>query len=305
MLPDHTHFTLADGVILTTRGHHHPDNAVRSVGLYKPVKPHQNCQKQVDEFSNDWMRASHPEYIHATKFGSLTLVPTDDIAVIHDPFRRTEQIQNAITDKLPLQVVEAVRQLVPVKDIGFIGSHLLHLGRPPHDLDLLVRGLEHMRRVRSSFPALLAGIGAEDAPPEAIVARYTARLHTKYNAQYNDFRTLQARRWPTIHFPGKLFCKLRFTYKPDEVPEFEDPGLPTGHKTLVGQVVDDEGTCFMPRQFTLATSSGTKVVQTYFWEFSYSVRSGDVVSVRAAEYSDGKTLMLTHPKQHGIRFLSQ
>jgi hypothetical protein len=70
---------------------------------------------------------------------------------------------------------------------------------------------------------------------------------------------------------------------------------------IEGRVIDDEGICFMPRNFTIESESEKLKVATYFWHFYYAIKEGDKVGVYGTLSKDGKNLLLHDRRMHGIK----
>jgi predicted nucleotidyltransferase len=302
MIPDHTHFKTREGIIFTTRGFCHPRDKIRAIPLYKPSL--NGClEKSVDEFGDRWLYQVHPNWIQESSFGRGIFVPASEISETYDPFKSEEKIKG-LDDKIAIQIISSLQEIgVDKKDIGLLGSYLFDTGRKPHDVDLIIRGLENMTLIKTNFRDLLRDVGGKNSPSEEYTKKSIPRYEEKYNSDSNDFAKMIVRRWPTIHVPGKFFGKLRFTYKPNEIAALEPPvGEALMNEALSGEVTNDIGTNFMPRHFQLRSDNKQVKVLTYFWDFSYCVRTGDRVVLKGDYYPQSSMLMLSNPKKHGVKF---
>ncbi len=304
MLNDHVHFKTRDGIIFTTRGFYHPKDYVRSVPLYRPSIERSPLEKRVDEFGDIWLYKQHPEYIRESEFGRGIFVPIQDILETYDPFNLG--IDKGLEDVVGERIIKLLLDIgVNEYDIGLLGSHLVNTGNKPHDIDLVLRGVDNLNLVKERFNDLLNVIKGRDDHPEQYVKETVLRYEKKYNDEFNSFKEIISRRWPTIHVPGKFFGKLRFTYREDEVPVSELPlGKKVSDTSLKGKVVDAFRTNFMPRSFTFSSQGRDIKMFTYFWDFSYCVHEGDDVVVRGDYFPENQFIIICNPKEHGIRIES-
>lgn len=302
MLNDHVHFKTKDGIIFTTRGFYHPKGSVRSVPLYKPTTKRNSLEKNVDEFGDIWLHEQHPEYLKDSKFGKGIFVPIENILETHDPFN-LRMADKSLEDVVGERIVKLLLNMgICEQDIGLLGSHLVKTGNLPHDTDWVLRGIDNLKLVKERFNDLLNSIRGRNAPSEQYVKEAILRYEGKYNSEFNNFREMIERRWPTIYVPGNFFGKLRFTYRENEVPITESPlGEEISDTAIKGKVLDDFGTNFMPRSFLFASQGRNIKAVTYFWDFSYCVNEGDEVIIRGNYFPESRIVLICNPKKHGIR----
>ncbi len=69
---------------------------------------------------------------------------------------------------------------------------------------------------------------------------------------------------------------------------------------IVGEVVDDIVSNFMPRVFSVQSAKIKYTIVTYCWAFQSCVKNGDCVEITGNLHDDGKTVSLDEPS-HGIK----
>jgi len=301
MLTDHSHFKTKDNIVFTTRGFYHPSGYIRAIPLYKNYIEREGLEKSVDEFGDIWLSKIHPEYIKNSSLSAGILVPFPDISRVYDPFNASGIIKD-LQDPIGNKIINFLLCIgIDESDIGFLGSYLIDTGHKPRDIDFIIRGLKNLSLIKGNFNDLLKKISGVNYPPEEYVESALTRYENKYNKEFNSFREIIQRRWPTINVPKRFFGKLRFTYKREEVPPLE---LPLGQKipdiSLTGRVIEDTGTSFMPRNFVLSVEDKNIKVYTYFWDFAYCAKEKDVVSVRGDFFPESKMILICNPKKHGV-----
>lgn len=301
------HFITRDDLIFTVRGNFHPNGYLRSAGLYFPNKNGKGVyfgkkySKDVDEFGDKWVEIKHPEHVINDEKGKRIQVPKKDIKRYFDPFDISQDLREFIKTTKWGRLISILEELIPRKDIGFIGSYLIGFPTKDSDIDIIIRGLENLKKIKENFDYILnrlAGVKFLDNHLRGISLK---KYHKIYSKRKNDFSRMIDNRWPTIRTKD-FMTKLRFVPKENEI---KFPVLKNRLKekfSLKGVVLDDIGTNFMPRFFKVSTKKGNFDVMTYFWDFAYCVEVDDKVDIRGSYDSKNRTLLLSNPKQHGLKF---
>ena len=308
-MKDHIHFITKDGFIFTTKGDIHDEQYVRSAALYRASTSGKrelcgiNYEKEIDELGTGWLRKAKLDYCVRDEIGPRILVPTKDITDIFDPFSVFEFVKWKTKDTQWKQLVDELEKIFPREDIGFIGSYLIGFPSLDSDLDIVIRGKDNLAIAKQEIDNLRSRLGAVQVLDSWREEVSLKKYHAVFNSDFNDFMEMIKRRWSTIR-TSEFMLKLRFAYKYHEIPS------PTfrhsqGERTIIGNVLVDDGVNFMPRVFTLM-GNDHKIYQvfTYFWDYSFCVTNGDRVSVKASLFDENK-LLLKEPKEHGIRFIHE
>ena len=308
-MKDYTHFLTKNQIIFTTRGNTHPKGYIRAAALYLNNKEgtrrldNLRFDKNVDEFGTKWLYKIEPSYIRNNEYGKYILVPKKDIVCSFNPFSTEVQkrVRELLKKSIWEELINNLAELVPLADIGFIGSFLIGFSTEKSDLDVVVKGKKNFKIVKDNFNGLLKSLKAIDKPSEEIIKSSLEKYYKTYDKDENNFLKMMERRWPTI-VTKDYMLKIRFSYKEDEVEEFV-PKIKQEEIIVEGQVMDDVGTNFMPRSFKLKSRNKEYIVETYFWDFTHCVKNGDNIMVKSYLF-DNNLLFLCEPKKHGIKFTS-
>ncbi|KKU91770.1 MAG: hypothetical protein UY23_C0001G0376 [Candidatus Jorgensenbacteria bacterium GW2011_GWA1_48_11] len=311
MITDHTHILTKWGDIVTARGFNDGD-LIYVVPLYflsdKGSRTYsgEKYEKYVDEFAERY-RHFHPELVRSTPYGQRVAIREDQITRAFDPFANPRLIYDSFDKKIYRRVVDILTKFVPRESIGFIGSSLVGFQTAGSDLDIVIRGLENYRTLRGQFKDFLNALGACATITREQFYKSVVKYERLFNGVNNDFATMIKNRWPTIHMPGELFCKIRFTLNPANDVIFSAPSnLSLREGSVNGKVIEDEGVAFMPRHFRLRLNEGAEYETiTYHWDYSYCVMVGDEVTVRGAIDESEKIIVVSDRKNHGITFKKQ
>tara|TARA_Y100000310_G_scaffold200887_1_gene200983 strand:+ start:2874 stop:3794 length:921 start_codon:yes stop_codon:yes gene_type:complete len=304
-MKDHTHFLTKDGIIFTTRGNTHPKGYVRSIGIYyedkkgKKLYQGRKFKKELEEFGDKWLPNIRQDYIRNDKLGKYILVPEKDIIKTFDPFSVFDRVETKIEDTKWTSLLNEIRKVVKKEDIGFIGSYLIDFPIENSDIDIIIKGKKNMTKIRDSMKDISENLNVPNDLNKERLKESLKRYHKSYNKNLNNFEEMIKRRWPTLRTDSHTI-KLRFCHKLGEDKSVLPKKFIKEIETY-GEVIDDEGTNFMPRRFTLKAKKGIFTVMTYFWSFAYCVKKGDMVKIKANLF-DNNILVVGDKKNHGIRF---
>ena len=308
MIQDHTHVLTKQGDIFTVRGFC-SEGAIWAVPIYfvsnngDKIFGSKKYTKLVDEFGEKYQNLI-PEWLVETSFGIRIKIPIFEVVQLFDPFSNFQQIYKQLDAPIYKNVIDALSQIVPFKDIGHIGSYLIGFPSSRSDLDLVIRGKNNMLSVKNRFDDFLKKIKAQCSITQKQFDKSIRKYNTLFNKDNNDFDYMIYNRWPTVYIPNKLFCKIRFTYNAAEDDIFQPPKLQeTKEATISGEVIEDTGVSFMPRHFILRdVQNRDYTVVTYFWDYSYCVSKKDIVSVAGAVDKSLSVIVIRDRRRHGIRF---
>ncbi len=311
-LNDCTHFITKDNIIFTVRGFSHLLNAIRAIPLYvadsagtrKSKFTDKTFTRAVDEFGDNWLYKVKPAYLEKTKLGRAILVPREDIIQTFDPFNLPQETKDEISKTKFAPVLLALKEIgIKDEDIGFIGSYLVGLQNGNSDIDILIRGIQNMQKVKENMNFLRKKIGAVGFLDEKRKTATLNRYNNVYNFERNDFEPMLSRRWSTIRIGDEIMLKLLFSYKKEEFSEGLLPDELRGETYIEGRVINDDGVCFMPRHFIIENEKGMFRVLTYFWHFYYCVKKGDKVGIFGSLSKDGTCIVLHNRKLHGVKYI--
>ena len=298
------HFITKEGFIFTTRGFNHPSGFIIAIGLYYPdiggdrAYLGTNYSKDVDEYGDKWVGKCKPEYIRRDDKGNRILVPLGDIKKYFDPFSVSDEKRDLIKKTRWGNLITTLESFIPKEDIGFIGSYLIGFQTQNSDIDVVIRGIKNLKKIKDNFNLILEKLGATQDLDE-----HMKRISLeKYNRLYkgkNDFARMIKNRWPTIRTKDYT-TKLRFVPRPDEIV-FPKINNKIKEIKLSGEVIEDIGTNFMPRFFKIKNKDGEYSILTYFWDYTYCVKNGDYVNVVGSLFEDN-LVMVNNKDEHGITF---
>ena len=307
---DCTHFITKDKIIFTTRGNIHPKNYVRAAVLYIPnesgvkILDGQAYEKCINETGENLKYKIKPQYLKNDKTGKYIIIPKKDIVKTFSPFDRKikDKIFNELRSSKWKELLEELKQIVPIEDIGFIGSYLIGFQNSDSDLDIIIKGSNNLYKIQKNFNAILKKLNGKNNLNSKIFKISLEKYYSIYNRTTNDFSSMIKRRWPTIS-TANFTLKLRFSLKDDETNKYKFRKK-KGTVEIVGLVTNDAGTNFMPRTFSLISNGKNYTAITYFWDYAYCVKTGDRVIVNAFLFNDN-LLLISDVDKHGIKFKDQ
>jgi predicted nucleotidyltransferase len=206
-----------------------------------------------------WLEAAHPRYLWTDPATGLRFshVPVDAVACHYLPERRLLEILAGPRDPLERETRELATLLagaagLPAEAFGVSGSILLGLHDPAFsDIDLLVYGAEHARRVRAVVDGLApAGL----VPlPEARRAAWRADIAARFGLEPAAVAELEARRWHYRLFHGR-YVSLHATRADHEIRERygERRYTPCGRAVVEATVTDATEAAFLPAVYRVA-----------------------------------------------------
>ena len=306
LISDHTHVLAKTGDILTIRGFQQNGVYIAVPIYFKSPSGNREYKdfkfkKFVDEFT-DRYAIQYPALVRTSVYGRQVVLRPEDMIECFAPFEALERVYDKLSS-VERACIDSLTMYVPVEDIGIIGSRLVGFSHDETDLDVIVRGKDNLCLMRKMMPSFVRRIGAAVTIAREQIRKSVVKYENLFNAKYNSFDHMIANRWPTIHIPGKLFAKLRFTYKfgIDKIPAVPEIGLDPFTQNVKGTVIDSVETALMPRRFFMRVGDDiTWQIITYFWDYSYCVTEGDVVAVRGFVDVSSKTIVISSRENHGL-----
>jgi hypothetical protein len=136
-----------------------------------------------------------------------------------------------------------------------------------------------------------------------LTARKVEQLWKSFNLKRNSFYLFAKNCWSAIQITDNLLMTIRFAYKENEVPPNPVNASKLGEIVVKGEVIEDWGTNFIPREFLLQDELNKiyKIV-TYFWAFQGVPKIGDVVKVWGT-LLENESIIVVDNLSHGIQKL--
>jgi len=304
-MKDCWHFITKDGFIFTTRGSVHPKEFILSIGVYYP-DPNGNREyegvkysKRIDEYGEEWIKQYRPEYIVQNESGRQILVPIKDVKKYFDPFKISLEEKDFVRGTKWGKLIETLEKLIPTEDIGFIGSRLIGFPSENTDIDIVIRGVDNLKKIKQNFDIILKQLSATDNIGEALTKISLEKYENLYVKEKNNFSKMIKNRWPTIK-TFEYMTKLRFIPREGEII-FPPLKKKLKEIEIKGRVIEDIGTNFMPRFFKIKADTGEYSVITYFWDYTYCVKKNDKVMINGSLFEDN-VISLNNRNKHGINF---
>lgn len=304
-MKDCWHFITKKGFIFTIRGDIHPKGKILSIGIYCLDKKGnreyngKKYSKKVDEYGEKWVKEFHPEYIIKNDFITQILVPEEDIDKYFNPFEISDEAKEKMKKTKWGNLILVLEELIPKEDIGFIGSYLIGFPTEKSDIDILIRGLDNLRKIKENLDYILRKLNATNDLGESLTKISLEKYYGFYSKDKNNFSKMIKNRWPTIRTP-EYMTKLRFTPKDNEIdfPILKDR---LSNIEIKGNVIDDLGINFMPRFFKIKTNQVEYTIVTYFWDYAYCVKKGDEVIVNG-DLFENNIIAINNKTNHGVKF---
>ncbi len=313
-ITDLDYFFTKDGIFYIVRGYYHPERGVFANPVYWPDKNgnrlHSNGKryyKDVVEFNKKTF-SLHSEYCHNFVPHNFPLVSRKDIVEVFRPRDKMQQFleeeKGTIWHDIILYLVETMS--VSPEDIGIFGSYLVGLnkntkGQHIKDIDFVIYGLDNFVAVKNGMEKLLKHFGFGHISDEHI--RYhAAKFGREFFSSANTFEKILANKWSSIQVAPGLLNTLRFVYEEKEIPL--NP-IKNGVKEIckiTGEVINDLGSNFMPRVFSMQLGKVEYTVVTYCWAFQSCVKKGNRVEITGNLHDDCRTISVD-ASNHGIKIL--
>ncbi len=311
---DLDYFFARDGIVYYARGYYHPAEGVFACPVFWPdekgdrLHPRRGSyRKEVREF-NERIFSPHPEYRHDFIPRNLPLVPRRDIVEVLQPRSKLRTFlkreERTIWHDIVCYLTENLS--VPLEDVGIFGSYLVDLnknteGRHIKDVDFVIYGSDNLVAIKNGMEGLLKHFGFGHIS-EAHIRYHAEKFGREFVPSVNSFEKTLANKWSSIQIAPGLLSTLRFAYKENEIPPNPVKSSIKGTCKVVGEVMDDRGTNFMPRVFGIGSGGIRYAVVTYCWAFQACVKKGDRVEVTGNLHDDGRTVSIDTPS-HGIKIL--
>ena len=206
-----------------------------------------------------WLEAEHPRYLWTDPATGLRFshVPEDAVVRHYVPEQRLAEIVASPADSLERETRDLATLLartarVPIEAMGVSGSILLGLHNPAFsDIDLLVYGADHARRLR----AVIDGLASEGLVPlpDERRAKWRAETAARFGLTPEVVADLDARRWHYRLFRGR-YVSLHATRAPHEIREgYGDRRYtPLGRAVVEARVTDASEAMFLPAVYRVA-----------------------------------------------------
>jgi predicted nucleotidyltransferase len=295
-----------DGIIFIVRGYHNPLGQVRATPVYFPDKNGDKIERstgqryfrKIESFDRSLISSLHPEYISSDpvrKDEPSVFVPITDIATHYKPEDKMQQawrdgiLKNTIWENLIAAMHDCAQ--IPIADIGIFGSYLVDLNTPESDIDVVVYGIDNVKKLRSNFEKIINKPKLGRLDDENLLD--AAKWHSNnYKVSVDRIFRMTKRQWSRIRC-GDTRQFIKFAYKQDEIPGNIITTPPLTEIKMNGIVADAFGTHFSPRIAKIETNGKIIDIATYFWSWSSCVADGDDVEIFGYLRKDGEREYVT------------
>lgn len=313
-ITDLDYFFTKDGIAYITRGYYHPAEGIFACPVFWPDKNGDRLhpqrgryRKDIAEF-NEKIFSLHPEYHHNLVPHNFPLVPRRDIVEVFHPRDKMQQFLKEEKETIWHNIVFylANNMSTSPEDIGVFGSYLVDLnkdteGRHIKDVDFAIYGIKNFLAVKSGMEKLLKYFGFSHISKDH-VCYHAEKFGRQFSSSANTFEKTLINKWSSIQIAPGLLNTLRFVYKENEIPP--NP-IKSGVKEIcriAGDVINDFGSNFMPRVFSMQSDKVEYTVVTYCWSFQSCVKKGDYVEITGNLHDDRRTISID-AFNHGIKIL--
>jgi hypothetical protein len=201
----------------------------------------------------EWLETEHPRYLWTDPATGLRFshVPEDAVTRHYVPEQRLAEIVASPADSLERETRDLATLLaraggLPLETLGVSGSILLGLHNPAFsDIDLLIYGADHARRLRAAIDDL-AGEGLV-ALPDDRRAKWREETAARFGLTAEVVADLDARRWHYRFFRGR-YVSLHPTRAEREIRETygDRRYTPLGRAVVEARVTDASEAMFLP-----------------------------------------------------------
>ncbi|MFA4889903.1 MAG: hypothetical protein WC628_10100 [Candidatus Omnitrophota bacterium] len=181
---------------------------------------------------------------------------------------------------------------IPIEDMGIYGSILVGLNKEESDTDMLIYGIENLKKLKDKFDLILKNAKAKKATDEQRCFRTKIWMKHCPLSKEMIFK-MEKRRWSGIGIHGEKPMAIRFAYKEHEIPSNLITTLPLKTIKSKGKVLDSFGTHFLPRTAKVKTNGRVLDVISYYWLFFSCVCDGDDVEIHGAYRKDRQREYIT------------
>lgn len=168
---------------------------------------------------------------------------------------------------------------IPKEDVGIFGSCLLGFDIKK-DIDFVIYGFSNYKILRKNIEKIRKLTRTKKITKEHI--KYQIKTHgTKYSKE-NSFFKLFSNKWSSLQIAPGILTTIRFVYKENEIPDLAKKTFNfTGKEAIIiGEVVEDMHTNFVPRVFKVKSENKVYIASTYFWIFQSCVKRGQIVELK-------------------------
>ncbi len=316
-LKDLDYFRTKDNIFFLVKGYYHPPKRVFAYPVFWPDEKgdrlhpflKKRFKKNTSDIDNQSIFKMHPHYKHNLIPYNIPLVPLKEIVEIYQPQNKIRDFLQNEKNTIWIKIFKAINEIskVPKKDIGIFGSYLINLSQNTQnkqikDIDFVIYGIKNYIKLKNKFDDLLKFLKYRHISKRHI-AYHKKKFGSKFNPEINSFEKTLSRKWSAIQIKKGLLSTIRFVYKNNEIPPNPIMTAPRNKIQIIGQVINDFGTNFMPRTFLMKKNNKIYQIVTYFWGFQEAVREKDQVLITGDLHKDNQTISIDSI-DHGIRILN-
>jgi uncharacterized protein len=256
-----------------------------------------------------WLEAEHPRYLWTDPATGLRFshVPHDAVVRHYVPEQRLAEIVAGPADSLERETRDLATLLakaaeVPLQAFGVSGSILLGLHNPAFsDIDLLIYGADHARRLREVIDSLV-GEGLVPLSDDRR-AKWRAETAARFGLEPGVVADLDTRRWHYRLFRGR-YVSVHPTRAAYEIGEAygDRHYAPLGRAVVEARVTDASEAMFLPAVYRVADvrwregmPGPLEEIVAYEGVFGGAAETGEVVLAEGhleAERDGGRRLVV-------------
>lgn len=316
-LTDLDYFRAKNDIFFLVKGYYHPSNGFFAYPVFWPDKNGDRFQpklqktfsKNTSDVNNQKIFKLYPYYRHKFIPRNIPLVPKNEIIETFKPREKLKDFLKKEKGTIWFKIYQAISEIggVPSKDIGIFGSYLIELshntkGDQAKDIDFVIYGIDNCLKIKNKIEEILNFLGAKHISEDHI-NYHQQKFGAEFNPRINSFKKTLARKWSAIQIAKGLLATIRFVYQDYEIPPNPLSSSVKKPAQVEGMVIDDFGTNFMPRVFSIQKNNKTYRVVTYFWGFQEAVKNGDRTLITGNLHQDDVTISIDSI-EHGIKILN-
>ena len=139
------------------------------------------------------------------------------------------------------------------------------------DVDFVIYGKENCKKIKNNIKFIREYLGATEITNDHI--KYQINKYKGRFSEFNNFDKMLCNKWSSIQIKDGILSTIRFAYKENEVYENYFDRKIISIVKIKGKVIDDFGTNFCPRTFTVNANGKNYIIATYFWIYQSCVKN--------------------------------
>lgn len=313
-----------ENLIFSVKGFFHPEGRTVAYLRYIPDLNGERKRKDGMRFkriydlrdSTNFLRKRFPKYLYPDQKSNMILQAVPNVMILKT-YRAAEGLKIDGTEGelagITLRIVEAVCKEadVPRDSVGVSGSLLLGLAGPSSDVDLIVYGSEHCRRVYEALKRLRVRGDLILPYDERTVLRVVKERWEETGLDLSKFVSREIDKILHGVVDGREYF-IRLVKYLEEVPDRDFRFESLGGAVIRAQVVEDSDSIYTPCSYSIencsyltsSTKEPAKELASFRGKFTEQARKGEVVEARGklervfGENEEHVRLLLGGPKDY-------